>query len=422
MLHTDELLSTMYMVKNTDMKKKKWIDVLVLGLLLIVSAVIRVIYVNMFMGEITVADSLAQQTFDVTGSLLQQWDGTLEGTYSLCLSYAMLFFGNKAIVGVGVNICLQLLSILFIYLCIRTVSDTTAAVIPSIIIAALPMYVTMVAHISSFSLLIVCTSVVIFVVLLILKGIVCGIMKILHHDTMPEDDTVIDESDDGIEYLAGEEKSEEDEYYEEEELVEEEDNEEPIEYLEDIGSSFEDSQDMNTLSESELGALLDAKEGTLSKLDYLEEQYVQQEEAAKDTAEELVAKEPYAEENSEEEFNIEEGFEEENQVLSVSELIAKEQDNQEAGEEQEIQEEQETQEAGEEQEIQKEQETQENGEEQEQPEDKSEDKEPVKNAAKHKRAEKSVHKKKVNYSFEPKIDFMHYDIEDMTGMDFYDLE
>ena len=99
------------------MKKKRWIDVLVLTFILIISGAVRIVYAMRYMNEVTVSERLIQRTW-VTGSeLLRNIEFSLDDLYTVCLAYTMQFFGNKAIVGVGVNIVLQLLSILFIYLC-----------------------------------------------------------------------------------------------------------------------------------------------------------------------------------------------------------------------------------------------------------------------------------------------------------------
>lgn len=370
------------------MKKKRWIDGLILIILLAVSGVVRVVYAMRFMDEVTVSDSLLQRNW-VTGSeLLHNIEFTLDDLYTVCLSYSMLFFGNKAIVGVGVNIVLQLLSVLIIYLCIRTVSDTVASAIPTLIISLLPMYVMMIANISSISLFITGVSFAFLVILSLIKAIISLFFGKKTRKRKAEDEMEEDIPEEEIDYLSEEQLAEEDAYYEEDiDEVDDEDYDEPVEYLEHIGQSWDSFCDNDSISDCELGALINEKENTLLQLKQLEEKYYQEEPLYEEneTEEEITEeKEIDSSKDSTEELTEEETLREETETTEESIASMDEEDSQPEEPEDEVAEESE--------------ETMED-------------------------ASKEQPKRRERYtSFDSELDFSHYDIDDMTGMDFFDIE
>ena len=363
------------------MKKKRWIDVLVLTFILIISGAVRIVYAMRYMNEVTVSERLIQRTW-VTGSeLLRNIEFSLDDLYTVCLAYTMQFFGNKAIVGVGVNIVLQLLSILFIYLCIRTVSDTVASVIPTVIISLLPVYVMMVGNINSVSLLITGVSLAILIILSLIRGIILLIFGKKTGKGYVEDEIEEEIPEDEIDYLSEEQLSEEDDYEEDMDDTEEEEYDEPVEYLEHIGQSWDNCSDNDSLSEGELGALLNEKENTLLQLKQLEEKYYEKEScreeqnATRDTVEEIpnAATADSIEEPLEEDSAGEECNEETEEVAASIEEEYSQPTDEAVGETQD--------------------------ESKEEPE----------------RRERDT-------SLDAELDFTRYDIEDMTGMDFFDIE
>lgn len=359
------------------MKKKRWTNVLTLLFLLLISGAARVIYVLKFMDEITVSDSLIQRTWITGNELLHNIEFTLDDIYSACLSYAMLFYGNKAIVGVGVNIVLQLLSILFIYLCIRTVSDAVAAFIPSLVIGLLPMYLTMVSNISSFSMLIVSVSFVLWFALTLIKGIVTGIYSLTHRKDKQEDAQLEAVPDDEKGYLSEEELSEES-YYEDDDEVDD-DIDEPVEYLESIGHSWDRLSENDMISEYELGALISKKETTLYELDRLEEKYKNEYVPETSTESEQI-EEAISEEDAKEELATKEP-EQEPESEVVMEPVIEEKDEECIKEEQ----------------VQA-------------------------NQVQEKQVKEEPKRRERDTSFDDELDFTRYDIEDMSGMDFFDIE
>lgn len=324
------------MVDDTKMKKNKWIDLLNIVLLIGISVAARMFYIAKYMNGIKVSDGLIQKTWVTDISFLQNIELSLDDIYSALLSYAMLFFGNKAIIGVGVNLALQLLSLIFVYLCIRLISDPLASMVPTLIIALLPMYVTMISTVSSFSLLIFVVIFTVWVIMLIIRLIVKAVYNLSHEKEIEiiEEDLEEEFSVEGMQCISEEELSEE------ESEIEEKD--ESIEYMESIYGDADDFTENDILSETEFGEDSHVKDATLYHLDHLETQYS-----------ELLNEESSAEEQND---YAQETIE--NEDIASDEECSDKEENSESD----------------------------------------------------------------NKNSDLEIDFSHYDIEDMSGMDFFDIE
>lgn len=96
---------------------------------------------------------------------------SLEEIYTKALSIAMLFFGNYEMAGVYLNIIIQVIAIILIYVAIRFIASAYVAFLIAGVISLVPFYSDKVYEISSINFLILFYAVGILILAIACKGV-----------------------------------------------------------------------------------------------------------------------------------------------------------------------------------------------------------------------------------------------------------
>lgn len=127
------------------MKNKSWLTGLFLIILASIAIIVRVYYVNRLMAEVNISEDIynaAKVSIGANGLTTAFTGGfRLQSLYICNLYLAFLIFGNFTVSGVYLNILYQVLTVLLVYLAIKSVSNRYIGFAGSLILAILPIYI-----------------------------------------------------------------------------------------------------------------------------------------------------------------------------------------------------------------------------------------------------------------------------------------
>lgn len=133
------------------MKKKKWIDVLIIFCLIAVSVIIRSYYMST-VSTLTASGNYLTEALNVNGGRVPLSSFDMKGIYTWLLAETMLFFGRKSIFALYLNIAIQTLDIILIYGCFRLISGRLISSIVAILVSAIPFFYQTITEISPYNL------------------------------------------------------------------------------------------------------------------------------------------------------------------------------------------------------------------------------------------------------------------------------
>lgn len=156
------------------MKKKKWLDLLVIFYLVAISVIIRNYYMSAI-DTLNVSGDYLTAAWNVDSSNVPLSSFDIKGIYTWLLSQVMLFFGKKTIFALYLNIAIQTVDVLLIYGCFRFVFGRMVSSIISIVISSIPFFYQTIRDISPYNLtncfILLCIYLFTLIIYLIVKGI-----------------------------------------------------------------------------------------------------------------------------------------------------------------------------------------------------------------------------------------------------------
>lgn len=159
------------------MKRERWRTVFFLVVLLIFILFVRLFFLQPNAVSIELAGDYYQKAMVGSQGTYRVQTFRLDDIYTMALSVSMLFFGNCEMAGVYLNIFLQVLVIVCIYLAVNFVSNAYASLFIAVVISLIPFYSDKVYEISSFNLLMLLYAVGLFILSIICKGVSMFVFK-----------------------------------------------------------------------------------------------------------------------------------------------------------------------------------------------------------------------------------------------------
>lgn len=153
------------------MKRERWRTVFFLIILLILTLFVRLFFIQSNSSFIILEGDYYQKAMIGNYGVYRMEDLGLDELYTKALSIAMLFLGNYEIIGVYLNIILQTLAIIVIYVAIKCVASAYVAFLVAAVISLVPFYSDKVYEISAFHLLILFYAVGLLALAMVCKGV-----------------------------------------------------------------------------------------------------------------------------------------------------------------------------------------------------------------------------------------------------------
>lgn len=135
------------------MKRERWRTVFFLVVLLFFTLFVRIIFMQPNARFIEFRGDYYQKALIGSLGVYKLQEFSIDELYTKFLSVCMLFFGNSKVAGVYLNIILQVLTIVCIYLAMEFVANVQVSMLVSSVIFLIPFYSDKVYEISSFNLL-----------------------------------------------------------------------------------------------------------------------------------------------------------------------------------------------------------------------------------------------------------------------------
>lgn len=140
------------------MKKRSWLTGLLLVILLSITIIVRIYYVNYLMSEVNINEDIynaAKVSVGTNGLPSAFADGfQMQSLYICTLYLAFLIFGNFTVAGVYLNILYQFLTIFLVFLVIKSVSNRYVGFAGGLILAILPVYINTLSKVTMQNMLI----------------------------------------------------------------------------------------------------------------------------------------------------------------------------------------------------------------------------------------------------------------------------
>ena len=134
------------------MKKRSWLTGLLLIILSSITIITRVYYVNCLMSEVNINEDIYNAAKVSIGSngLASAFAGgfQIQSLYICNLYLAFLIFGNFTVAGVYLNILYQLLTILLVYIVIKSIANRYVGFVGSLILAVFPVYINLLSEVT----------------------------------------------------------------------------------------------------------------------------------------------------------------------------------------------------------------------------------------------------------------------------------
>lgn len=127
------------------MKKRSWLTVLFLIILSSIAIIVRVYYVNHLMAEVNISEDIynaAKVSIGSKGLAFAFSDGfRIQSLYICNLYLAFLLFGNFTVSGVYLNILYQVLTVVLVYIAVKSLTNRYVGFAAGLILTILPVYI-----------------------------------------------------------------------------------------------------------------------------------------------------------------------------------------------------------------------------------------------------------------------------------------
>lgn len=181
------------------MKIERIRTVIFLVILLVITLFVRLFFLDINTNSIVIeGDYFQKAEVDSQGIYMLQ-NVSIEEVYTKALSICMLFLGNCEEAGVYLNIFVQTVAIIILYFAINIVANPYSAFLVALVVSVIPFYSDKVYELSSFNLLILIYTVVLFILAIMSRGVYMFVMrkKPVEQENMKQD-TDIQEEQTGV--------------------------------------------------------------------------------------------------------------------------------------------------------------------------------------------------------------------------------
>lgn len=138
------------------MKNKSWISGLLIVILTSIAIAVRIYYVNYLMSDVDISEDIynaAKVTVGTTKFSSFFGNGfNIKSVYILSLYVTFLIFGNFTVAGVYLNLLYQVLTVLFVYISIKNISNRYIGFGAGIIASVIPMYIERMSKVTVFNM------------------------------------------------------------------------------------------------------------------------------------------------------------------------------------------------------------------------------------------------------------------------------
>lgn len=157
------------------MRKRSWLTGLFWVILSCITIIVRIYYVNYLMSEVNINEDIynaAKVSIGSNGLTSAFTDGfQIQSLYICNLYLAFLIFGNFTVAGVYLNILYQLLTVLLVYIVIKSVANRYLGFAGSLILAILPIYIDTLSEVTIQNMLICIAAFISTIVISIIRWI-----------------------------------------------------------------------------------------------------------------------------------------------------------------------------------------------------------------------------------------------------------
>ena len=177
LLPTSNRLLHIFEYDKKIMKKRSWLTGLFLTILASIAIIVRVYYVNRLMAEVNISEDIynaAKVSIGASG-LTSAFAGgfRIQSLYICNLYLAFLIFGNFTVSGVYLNILYQVLTVLWVYIAIKNVTNRYIAFAGSLILAILPIYISTLSEVTMQNM--------IFCIAVLIGTIIISVIRWMYH-------------------------------------------------------------------------------------------------------------------------------------------------------------------------------------------------------------------------------------------------
>lgn len=159
------------------MKKERIRTVLFLVILLIVTLFVRLFFLESNAASFVIKGDFYQKAIVNNQGIYKLQCFNIEEIYTKVLSVCLLFLGNCEVAGLYLNIILQVLAVIILYIAIRIVANAYMAFFASLVVSVIPFYSDKVYELSTFNLLILIYAIGLFILALVSRGVYMFVMK-----------------------------------------------------------------------------------------------------------------------------------------------------------------------------------------------------------------------------------------------------
>ncbi len=159
------------------MKRERLRTVLFLVILLIVSLFVRLFFLKSNMAFLVIEGDFYQKAIVNNQGIYKLQSFNIEEIYTKVLSVCLLFLGNSEVAGLYLNIILQVLAVIILYIAIRIVANAYTAFLVTLVVSVIPFYSDKVYELSTFNLLILIYAIGLFILAVVSRGVYMFVMK-----------------------------------------------------------------------------------------------------------------------------------------------------------------------------------------------------------------------------------------------------
>lgn len=138
------------------MKNKSWITGLLIVILTSIAIAVRIYYVNYLMSDVEISEDIynaAKVTVGTTNFSYFFRNGfSIKSVYICSLYITFLIFGNFTVAGVYLNLLYQVLTVLFVFVSVKNISNRYIGFGAGIIAAVVPLYIERMSKVTVFNM------------------------------------------------------------------------------------------------------------------------------------------------------------------------------------------------------------------------------------------------------------------------------
>lgn len=157
------------------MRKKSWLTSLFLIILASIAIIVRVYYVNRLMAEVNISEDIyntAKVSIGENGLTTAFLGGFRLQSFYICNLYlAFLIFGNFTVSGVYLNILYQVLTVLLVYIAIKSVSNRYIGFAGGLILAVLPIYINTLSEVTMQNMILCIAALIVVMVISVIRWV-----------------------------------------------------------------------------------------------------------------------------------------------------------------------------------------------------------------------------------------------------------